>query len=192
MSMPDRSGHEIRAREILKHVDAINPIVVEVGVYVGDVSQHLLKHRRDLILYMVDSWLAVVPDTPYWNTDDQHTRCTQEEMDVYATMASNAVDFAESRAIILRMDSLVAADAIKFYGMKPCLIFLDADHSYEGCSADIKAWAPLVRAGGYLGGHDYRNQWFEKFGVTQAVDEFAASIGAQIETGDDTTWFIKL
>lgn len=34
------------------------------------------------------------------------------------------------------------------------LVFIDADHSYEGCRADFEAWAPLVRPGGFVAFHD--------------------------------------
>mgnify|MGYP001581580474 CR=1 FL=1 len=47
-------------------------------------------------------------------------------------------------------------------------IFIDADHSYEQCKADIEAWWPHVLPRGILCGHDY-----EMFpGVKQAADEF--------------------
>lgn len=35
------------------------------------------------------------------------------------------------------------------------LLWVDGDHSYEGCKADLEAWAPLVRVGGVVAGHDY-------------------------------------
>jgi len=34
-------------------------------------------------------------------------------------------------------------------------VFIDGDHSYEGCSRDIRAWLPKVKNGGVLAGHDY-------------------------------------
>ncbi|MEX2645754.1 MAG: class I SAM-dependent methyltransferase [Gaiellaceae bacterium] len=34
------------------------------------------------------------------------------------------------------------------------LLFVDADHGYEGARADVDRWAPLVRAGGHLLLHD--------------------------------------
>lgn len=37
------------------------------------------------------------------------------------------------------------------------LVFIDGDHSYEGCRGDIEAWRPHVRAGGYIVLHDFRN-----------------------------------
>jgi hypothetical protein len=49
-----------------------------------------------------------------------------------------------------------------FYDM----VFIDADHSYDGCSLDIKDWAPKVRCGGILCGHDY--DWP---GVNRAVKQ---------------------
>lgn len=48
------------------------------------------------------------------------------------------------------------------------LIFIDADHSYANCRADILAWRPLLRPGGMLCGHDYAPGWD---GVIRAVNE---------------------
>ena len=36
-------------------------------------------------------------------------------------------------------------------------VYIDADHSYESCLADITAWHPKIRDGGILSGHDYHN-----------------------------------
>ena len=35
-------------------------------------------------------------------------------------------------------------------------VYIDADHRYAAVSADIKAWLPKIKAGGWLAGHDYR------------------------------------
>jgi predicted O-methyltransferase YrrM len=45
-------------------------------------------------------------------------------------------------------------------------LFIDADHTYEGCKQDIELWLPKVKTGGVIAGHDY--DWA---GVKQAVDE---------------------
>lgn len=47
------------------------------------------------------------------------------------------------------------------------MVFIDADHSYEGVSADIRNFLPKVVKGGLIGGHDYT----EAPGVRQAVLE---------------------
>ena len=65
------------------------------------------------------------------------------------------------------------------------LVFIDALHSYEGCLADIKAWTPKVKKGGYICGHDYPR----RPGVVQAVTEV---FGDDVETDSDNTWFVRL
>ncbi len=40
------------------------------------------------------------------------------------------------------------------------LVFIDGDHSYEGCAGDVRAWAPHLRSGGFLVFHDFHHdQW---------------------------------
>ena len=51
------------------------------------------------------------------------------------------------------------------------LLFIDGDHSYEGCSTDMKAWIRFVRPGGWIAFHDSGEE-----GVIRAISElFPAS-----------------
>lgn len=54
------------------------------------------------------------------------------------------------------------------------LVFIDADHSEECVTADIKAWWPKVKWGGILAGHDYENG--DDPGVKAAVDKAFGSV----------------
>jgi predicted O-methyltransferase YrrM len=47
-------------------------------------------------------------------------------------------------------------------------VFVDAGHTYAAVKADLAAWRPKVRRGGWFGGHDYHPAFP---GVQRAVDE---------------------
>lgn len=75
-----------------------------------------------------------------------------------------------------RSDEVSLKDFVK----RPDIIFIDGDHSFEGCMADVKRYAPMVKPGGYFILHDYFG-WFDKNGVNgspikKAVDEIVAQI----------------
>ena len=54
-------------------------------------------------------------------------------------------------------------------------IYIDADHTYEGCKRDIDDWYLKLKHGGFLIGDDYRrsaNKLHIQFGVIEAVKDF--------------------
>jgi hypothetical protein len=53
-------------------------------------------------------------------------------------------------------------------------VYIDGDHSYKGCVADLRAYYPKIRPGGIFSGHDYLDGSLPEgdFGVKKAVDEF--------------------
>jgi len=65
-------------------------------------------------------------------------------------------------------------------------IFIDADHEYSSVKKDIECWYPKLKNGGYIGGHDY----FENYqGLMKAVDEF---FGAEnITKIPGSTWLFQ-
>ena len=63
-------------------------------------------------------------------------------------------------------------------------VFIDADHSYMGVMRDVGAWAPKVKKGGMIIGHDIH---FET--VKTAVIELYGEDGYSVE--DDFLWFVE-
>lgn len=53
-------------------------------------------------------------------------------------------------------------------GLRFDSIFVDADHNYAECKADIEACLPLLKSGGIISGHDY---WSGNVGVMCAVQD---------------------
>ncbi len=71
------------------------------------------------------------------------------------------------------------------------LVFIDAEHSYEGVKQDIQLWSPLLRSGGILCGHDYHGEYGARYpGVKEAVDELLGE--DNIEQLPDCVWLRKV
>jgi SAM-dependent methyltransferase len=96
---------------------------------------------------------------------------------------------AAKRAMILEDDSSEMAS--RFPDKHFDFVFIDADHTLNGVRKDITAWAPKVKPGGYLCGHDYG-----KGGVTSGVDiavhQFVERVRRPLELGQNWTWFVQL
>lgn len=65
-------------------------------------------------------------------------------------------------------------------------LMIDADHSYEGVTSDIKNYFYKVKPGGIISGDDYNV--FD--GTTQAVNEYF--LGAHTLYGNNYNWFYKI
>jgi len=122
---------------------------VEVGVWKGDTAAHLLTHVPML------KWVGVDPYRIPAGAMDQPGYCNYGHVDmdaVYrATNARTAV--FNGRGCMIREPSVKAASNAPdgFYDA----VFLDGDHRAEHVRADIQAWKPKVKSGGWLLGHDY-------------------------------------
>lgn len=142
--------------------------IVEIGVYQGQSLMYLMEqcksqNRGDLWLHGVDNF----------ERDDVDAK---EVVDCFAGSIEPAV-------LIMNMSSLDAAEEFVLE-VHPWCVFIDAGHDHENISADIKAWWPLVKPGGFLAGHDY-----PQFpGVKKAVDES----GLEFQTiPDEQVWFAR-
>jgi uncharacterized Rossmann fold enzyme len=189
MAHPRMVPAEVRAHEILKRLNGKKVVGAEIGVFAGDMSQVLLREKEDLFLYMVDPWdgNGASYAAP---SGDWHAKLSQEQQDKFCDMADERTKFAGRRREFMRYRSVDAARLLN--GVKLDFAFIDADHSYEGCKADLEAWAPKITLGGWLCGHDYDNPAFPQFGVKRAVDEFVAARGLTLELGENLTWFTRI
>lgn len=181
---------QIRALEVLRRIDgAEQSRGVEIGVFAGEMSAALLRNNETLHLTMVDSWEG---DGKAYTGDsgDFHAGLTQAAQEQFFHAASDRTSFAAGRRTIFRGRSTQAAQFSPDASYD--FVFIDADHSYEGCKADIEAWAPKIKPGGWLCGHDYENGGFPKFGVTQAVNDFVGQHSLALELGENFCWFVRI
>ena len=128
----------------------------ELGVFKGDTYLYLLRNCPELTLIGVDLW-AAQPQTP--GQEDKLGR------DFDGFLANiRRLTAGNSRAILIQDWTVNAASQIEDGTLD--FIFVDADHSYESVKADLLAWMPKVKEGGWIIGHDIN--WTS---VKQAADE---------------------
>jgi len=140
--------------------------IVEVGAYEGDATRIFSKYC--LIVTAVDPWKSGKGDI----TD-------RVDMDKIFDRFRNNIN-GYPNIMIMRMDSLKAAN--QFDGDEFDMVYIDASHEYKDVKADIEAWLPRVKPGGWICGHDYRGMFP---GVIKAVDEL---LGAPEKIFPDSSW----
>ena len=156
-------------------------VCVEVGVAHGRSVLFLAELMAALGLdaahvYAVDPWRHSWPEEPMgyfpWP---------------FGAVLRGLVDHASDQELEhicpLRISSPGAA---KLFGARSLdLVMIDGEHDESSVAGDIKAWAPKVRKGGWLSGHDYSAEWP---GVVSAVD--LAYPGRTIVVG--SVWAIEM
>ena len=94
------------------------------------------------------------------NVEDYYTLYTESSPSITSIYKDNSIDF----------------------------VFIDGGHEYEQVYADIIAWLPKLKIGGYISGHDYLEP---SCGVKKAVDEIFKNYAHQIITGN-FGWVIQV
>jgi predicted O-methyltransferase YrrM len=130
--------------------------LLEIGSWFGGSAQFLATAARQLegTLYCIDTWMGdAMSSQPY---------------DSYDEFLSNIRRFG-STVKPLRGTS---EEMAKHFKKKIDLLFIDGDHSYDGCRLDIEAWFPHLKHQAFVVFHDYG--WAE--GVQKAVREFVQPV----------------
>ncbi|MGE0671085.1 MAG: class I SAM-dependent methyltransferase [Parachlamydiales bacterium] len=157
---------------------------LELGTFLGTGTTALF-YGAGVNLICVDHWKG--------NEFDPFMQSVSPKYDLFAICSNNVKQYDhENRIILLESDSLQASKQFPDHTFD--LIFIDADHTYEGVLADLKVWYSKVKPGGIICGHDCegrpKNFPFYNFsdwalkgkdwddllkihpGVMRAVDEF--------------------
>lgn len=150
-----------------------NGVGVEVGVYQGGFSDQIL-HTHVGKLHLVDSWRHY---DDYGA--DSCNRCDEDQDKVYQSVWNRFKPEIDSgKVVIHRMFSVDAAT--QFEDRSLDWVYIDANHRLEAVLSDLRAWAPKIKNGGWLMGHDYSGCPQAKelgFGVKEAVEQFCEESG---------------
>jgi hypothetical protein len=174
-----QNDYELRA--FLERVRDLQPrVVVEIGTARGGMLYCFSQlAARDATLVSID-----LPGAP--NCGGQ----TATEREVFATFGPTTQSFhfipddSHLPSSKQRLEDILA-------GRKIDLLFIDGDHSYEGCMADFDIYHPMVNPSGLIAFHDiclFPEQW-PGTGVGVAWLEVKARYGGEeiIDPGGVTT-----
>jgi predicted O-methyltransferase YrrM len=162
--------------------------VIEVGTWIGSTAKFMHEVLQELgVAHRIDC-IDTFEGTPSDHTSDLAKALGGS---THAKFIENVGDL-RGQVIFEHVGS--SQDVALAWQDKADLIFIDADHSYEGCKADIESWRVHLKAGGILCGHDYGVSGLE--GVTRAVDELADDrhayfVGLESGTTNSCVWLAK-
>jgi predicted O-methyltransferase YrrM len=137
---------------LTRQASAIPGPIIEIGSLFGFTAQLIATYKpaeKKLIAVECFAW------NPFGLSPDDHRAMTRRVLRYNMTHSNTTLFGGFNR------------DFYQTYeGERPAMVFIDADHTYEGVKEDI-SWA--VRKGvPIIAGHDYSDLWP---GVQRAVDE---------------------
>jgi cephalosporin hydroxylase len=159
---------------------------VEVGVYCGRstcfMATEIAKSGKLLVFDAVDIFC-----------DGHLTSPSQKEiLNRFGTQLHACRHYLVQANIdhLVTLVALPSVQAASLYADNSLdFIWLDAGHDFASVSADLKAWAPKLKRGGTIGGHDYWNDE-QAAQVQAAVDGFF-----EIEPGSarqgESSWLLR-
>lgn len=135
---------------------------VEVGCREGRTTGFLLENLPELEVIAIDPW------APIANSDEDYKEWDfgKIEREFWENVGENKDRVEMIRKTSLEWATVEHLELGKMGDAPYDIVFIDAGHDYDNALADIKAWWPLVRDGGYLCGHDYQHKFP---GVMRAV-----------------------
>lgn len=138
-----------------------NSIGAELGVYLGDFSQEILSVVDPKRLYLIDVWEFIE-----LNYHDKLMRNNKHQLNAYKTTIKKFYECPNVFMIRAKTEIIKDIFPESYFDW----VYIDADHSYEGCMTDLINSDPLVKNDGLILGHDYTEKSFP--GVVRAVEEF--------------------
>ena len=150
--------------------------IAEVGVFLGSFGQVLASTLPDELV-LIDTWEGVLPS----GDADGNNVVTADLPKVYPMIVQHFSRWPWVKVRRMRSDECLATYPDEYFD----IVYIDADHSYEGVKRDLNAARRKVKPGGWILGHDYDMNMLKAknvydFGVRQAVDEFCTQTGLKV------------
>jgi len=144
------------------------PLVgVEIGVFLGDNAEFILKTLDIRKLYLIDPF---DPDNDFEGYIKPKLgrvkQRTVDRLEPYADKVEWLFTTSDDAAPILK--GLLGESLLDF-------VYIDGNHSCEYVKRDLENYWQLVKIGGFVSGHDYAMRANPPITARIAVDEFVES-----------------
>lgn len=130
---------------------------VEVGVYLGrslcSLAEVVASSNKNVAIIGVDTCRGSGPEGPHGK--DYHVAAAEEGGGTFAgSLHRNVLGCDRNRSVSLVIADSVLASSL-FADASLDWVHLDARHDHDSVVADIGAWLPKIKTGGWLSGDDY-------------------------------------
>lgn len=152
-------------RELMLHKLGKGGNVAEIGVDEGKFSQQIFEINTPDNYHLID----------VWGTDRFHDGKYEAVKGYFQKQIEN-----EQVHIHKKLSTEAAFDFEDDYFD---WIYIDTNHTYETTRDELRLYAPKMKKGGIIAGHDYvTGNWITTFryGVVEAVHEFCVQFGWEI------------
>ncbi len=157
-----------------RSLSAKTKLVVELGAWLGLSTRYIADAAPRATVISVDHWEGSAEH----QTQERYKKLLPH---LYETFQARCWNYRD-RVVPLRMSSLDGLRRVAEAGLEPDFIYVDAQHTYEAVSAELKLIRGLFPHA-LVGGDDYDWQ-----GVRQAVDEFASQNGLVVDRMGSRGW----
>lgn len=152
-------------REMMLKKLGVGGNVAEIGVDEGKFSRLIFEHNEPENFHLIDVWgTDRFHDGKYEGVKSYfHQQIESEQVHIHKKLSTQAVEDFED----------------EYFDW----IYIDTDHSYETTRDELRLYAPKVKEGGVIAGHDYvTGNWITtyRYGVIEAVHEFCVQFGWEI------------
>jgi cephalosporin hydroxylase len=124
--------------------------LVEVGVWCGKsiifLAEQIKASGKDIHVFGVDTFLGD------WGSQDPQVPVENGKL-WHAFVGNIRREGVTQIVTPMCLPSVQAAAYFEDQSLHA--VFIDGEHSYEAVRADIAAWRPKVKPGGWLAGHDW-------------------------------------
>lgn len=139
--------------------------IAEIGVLRGRYSKKIMKTApKQLVL--IDCWKRIEGDNVYV----KHDGCNVEDA-VHEKKYQHVCKMFEGNEAVNIIRKLSGEAAEHLVDGYLDAVYIDGDHSYEGCLSDLRVYSKKINETGFMWGHDYTNsyKWIQ---VQKAIQDF--------------------